>query len=67
MQRLEPILKSWLIWLILAASAVGFAALVVTDGDAHAKWPTRRSKQTSVHTLTPDAATLFAADTWRWP
>ena len=31
MQRLEPILKSWLIWLILAASAAGFAVLVLTD------------------------------------
>jgi WD40-like Beta Propeller Repeat len=56
MQRLEPILKSWLIWLILAASAVGFAALVATDGDAHAKRPAHHPKQTSGHTLTPDAA-----------
>ena len=31
MQRFEPILKSWLIWLILAASAAGFAVLVLTD------------------------------------
>ena len=49
-------LKSWLIWLILAASAAGFAALVVTDGDAHAKRPAHHPKQTSGHTLTPDAA-----------
>jgi hypothetical protein len=34
MQRLEPILKSWVIWLTLAASAAGFAALVVTDDSA---------------------------------
>lgn len=37
MQRLEPILKSWVIWLTLAASVAGFVALVVTDGDAHAQ------------------------------
>ena len=34
MQRLEPILRSWVIWLTLAASAAGFAALVVTDDSA---------------------------------
>ena len=53
MQRLEPILKSWVIWLTLVASAAGFAALVVTDGDAHRhpktpnRHPTRTDKQTS--------------------
>ena len=36
MQRFEPILKSRLIWLILAASAAGFAVLVLTDDDAPA-------------------------------
>jgi len=53
MQRLEPLLKRWVIWLTLVASAAGFAALVVTDGDArrHPKTPnrhpTRTDKQTS--------------------
>ncbi|MGH3073480.1 MAG: TolB family protein [Gaiellales bacterium] len=37
MQRLEPIRKSWLIWLILAASAAAFAVLVLTDDDAPAQ------------------------------
>ena len=39
MQRFEPILKSWLIWLILAASAAGFAVLVLTDGGANDRSP----------------------------
>jgi non-ribosomal peptide synthetase component F len=56
MQRLEPILKSWLIWLILAASAAAFVALVVTDGDAHTRRHTGHPKRSSGRTLTPDAA-----------
>jgi dipeptidyl aminopeptidase/acylaminoacyl peptidase len=36
MERLEPILKSWVIWLTLAASVAGFVVLVVTDDSGHA-------------------------------
>src|SRR4051812_30202118 len=37
MPRLEPIQKSWVIGLPPAASAAGFAALVVTDDSAHGR------------------------------
>jgi hypothetical protein len=45
MQRIAPILKSWLIWLILGASVAGFVALVVTDKDAHAHRRTGHHQQ----------------------
>lgn len=48
MQRLEPILKSWLIWLILAASAAAFAVLVLTD-DAPAQRSPRKTQPPPPH------------------